>query len=936
MRKNKKMTFLVTALSIIFTAFPLNTMTALAEEPMILEDSVQLLDAEESDMEVSVQSMTEDTEQLMDFSLDSVMVLDDLSEQNMVPESTLASDADTISVQEYWYEKYFAANESVVLEVHAASSTGALSYEWQQFDSASKTYQKITDNPTAKNAQLELGILREGSYQFSCRLSDNSGNSEKYIFCDVYVGEHISVTPSTKQTFSIKSGESVTMAFRASSNIPGDTLTYQWSFTAYDKTMQALSNQHFDSMTVIPSKTGTYSCTIKSTKGKNLSETISFQVSVDSGLHIAEDPVLINGEIGSEVTLRVPISNTQETLTYQWLHQIKSNSSYIFAPIEGATQSSCKITVAPKVMDYYICKVDDGRNQVEYSFYLSPSKKLQILTPDTERMKTVHAGETVVLKIQASTSAQYGSVQYQWNMDPYGKENITGDTLTIENITQNSMYTCVVSDLCHTEAVNFYISVTNEISEKTALDFDTAAEIQAGQSQEAVIAFLNSSMYFKFVPKHSGNYRLFSDSSTPSKYVYVFDADQKFLYGSPTMKLSCHMDAGKTYYIQTGYSFSEQTIGSYPLNLTYTGECSWDNGTITKEPTCTEKGTLVRTCAICQATKEETLSANGHSCSEEWIIEKKATCAEHGMQYRECVNCHERMETAEIPVTDEHTYEKGYTVTKAPTVLTEGWEVRKCSICHKEDGRGVQKLTGTIKLTSKKLKLQVKNTANLSALVTGLAAGDSIQSWESSNKAVAAIKQNGLVTGKKTGTATITVKLASGTSAKITIVVQKKTVPATKVSIESNKLSLAVGKSKTLKPIVTPITSSQKPVFKSLNKKIATVNSKGKVTAKAPGKATILITAGKKSVKVTVTVPKPALKSIKNIPKSKTLKKGKSFILRPKANPTGAAAKFTYDSSNRTVATVSSSGKIKAKKKGTTVITIKSGKITASCKVKVK
>lgn len=294
------------------------------------------------------------------------------------------------------------------------------------------------------------------------------------------------------------------------------------------------------------------------------------------------------------------------------------------------------------------------------------------------------------------------------------------------------------------------------------------------------------------------------------------------------------------------------------------------------------------------------------------------------------------METAEIPVTNEHTYEKGYTVTKAPTVLTEGWEVRECSICHKEEGRSVPKLTGTIKLTSKKLKLQVKNTANLSSLVTRLTDGDSIQSWNSSNKAVAAIKQNGLVTGKKTGTATITVKLASGTSAKITVVVQKKTVPATKVSIASNKLSLAVGKSKTLKPVITPITSSQKPVFKSLNKKVATVNSKGKVTAKAPGKATILITAGKKTVKVTVTVPKPALKSIKNIPKSKTLKKGQSYTLRPKANPTGASAKFTYDSSNRTVATVSPSGKIKAKKKGTAVITIESGTVTASCKIKVK
>lgn len=341
MRKNKKMILFVTALSFLFTAFPLNTMTALAEEPMIMEDSVQLLDEEESDVEVSEQSMTEDTEQLMDFSLDSVMVLDELSEQNTVLESTLASDADTISIQEYWYEKYFAANESVVLEVHAASSTGSLSYEWQQFDSASNTYQRIEGNQTAGCSTLELGTLEEGSYQFSCRLSDGSENTEKYVFVDVYVGAHISVTPSAKQTFSIKSGESVTMAFRASSNIPDDTLTYQWSFTAYNGTMQALSDNRSDSLTVTPSKTGTYSCKIKSTKGKNLSETINFQVSVDSGLSTDEDQVIANGEIGSEVTLCVSaVSASSKALTYQWYHHVKEGSQYILTQIVDAGQDT--------------------------------------------------------------------------------------------------------------------------------------------------------------------------------------------------------------------------------------------------------------------------------------------------------------------------------------------------------------------------------------------------------------------------------------------------------------------------------------------------------------------------------------------------------------------------------------------------------------------
>ena len=51
---------------------------------------------------------------------------------------------------------------------------------------------------------------------------------------------------------------------------------------------------------------------------------------------------------------------------------------------------------------------------------------------------------------------------------------------------------------------------------------------------------------------------------------------------------------------------------------------------------------------------------------------------------------------------------------------------------------------------------------------------------------------------------------------------------------------------------------------------------------------------------------------------------------------TEKADKVTYKSSNKKIATVSKKGVIKGKKKGTATITIKSGKVTKKCKVKVK
>ena len=58
----------------------------------------------------------------------------------------------------------------------------------------------------------------------------------------------------------------------------------------------------------------------------------------------------------------------------------------------------------------------------------------------------------------------------------------------------------------------------------------------------------------------------------------------------------------------------------------------------------------------------------------------------------------------------------------------------------------------------------------------------------------------------------------------------------------------------TLKPVRLPFTSMEKITFKSSNNKVATVNSKGVITAKKKGKVTITVKSGKKTVKIKVTV----------------------------------------------------------------------------------
>ena len=139
--------------------------------------------------------------------------------------------------------------------------------------------------------------------------------------------------------------------------------------------------------------------------------------------------------------------------------------------------------------------------------------------------------------------------------------------------------------------------------------------------------------------------------------------------------------------------------------------------------------------------------------------------------------------------------------------------------------------------------------------VTGLANGDAVQSYTSSNKKIFTVDNKGKIkAGKKTGKAKLTITLKSGLKKVVTVKVQKKDVKTTKIVGVTRNLTLKKGKKAVLKPTVQPFTSKQKLRYSSNKKKVATVSSKGVIKAKKAGKATITVKSGSKKVKVTVKV----------------------------------------------------------------------------------
>lgn len=323
---------------------------------------------------------------------------------------------------------------------------------------------------------------------------------------------------------------------------------------------------------------------------------------------------------------------------------------------------------------------------------------------------------------------------------------------------------------------------------------------------------------------------------------------------------------------------------------------TWDEGKVTKKVTCTEDGLKVYTCRVCAETKEEVLKATGHqhtelrnekkaTCTEEgytgdtyctdcgelikkgsvtekanhnWQLtkEEKATCEKDGSKTYTCADCKET-KTETIPATG-HKFGDWQTVT-TQSVFTGGVQKRICSICGKEETRNVgNQLKATIKTNASSLKLKRKQ-ATKKFVVSGLAAGDSVKSWTSSNQKIVKVfgSGNGACTikaGNKTGKAKITITLVSGLKKTINVTVQKNAVACTSIKNVPKKITLNAKKSYQLKPVINPITCTYKAIYKTSNKKIVKVTSRGKITAVKKGKAKITVMVGKKKFVCTVTI----------------------------------------------------------------------------------
>lgn len=219
-----------------------------------------------------------------------------------------------------------------------------------------------------------------------------------------------------------------------------------------------------------------------------------------------------------------------------------------------------------------------------------------------------------------------------------------------------------------------------------------------------------------------------------------------------------------------------------------------------------------------------------------------------------------------------------------------------------------------VSLNAKNLTMYGSQKKELKADITLPAYSGGKIVFTSSNKKVAKVNKNGVITAKNKGKAVITAKI-KGTSKKAKCKV-RVLANIKKINITANTTKFYVGQKYVLTAVTNPEKADEGIKWKSMNKKIVHINQKGEIKVKKQGRVTIKAIAKKtkKTKKIVINaeeIPRIAFSEGKKL----MLTTGQSsqlhlqFINRP-------SKPYTYQSVDSKIVKVSQTGVVTAVRPG--------------------
>ncbi len=514
------------------------------------------------------------------------------------------------------------------------------------------------------------------------------------------------------------------------------------------------------------------------------------------------------------------------------------------------------------------------------------------------------------LGLNSSTMNDYQKIKAIYD---YMTKNITYDYANLNDDSYRLKYTAYAAMINKTAVCQGYAVLLYRMALECGVDARVITGIGNGGAHGWNIVKL-------------GNYYYNVDSTWDagySNYSYFLKTDGNFRYHTRDNEYA------------TGDFYEAYPMAASDYNVNHVHQYgSWMTA---KAATCLEEGMQMKTCSLCGDKKTQTTAKTGHTEVKDAAVE--ATCTSTGKtEGSHCSVCGTVIKAQTEIAKKAHTY-GSWKVVKSVTCTVDGSKERSCTECGKKETQAIAKTGHT----------EVKDAAvEATCTSTGKTEGSHCSVCGTVIKAQTEI-------AKKVHTWSVWKTISSATV--FTPKQQKRTCTKCKtseirfsgeklkktISVTQSSLTMQV-KQKTTAFRVTFANGDSVKSWKSSNTNVVKVSGKTNgtctITAQSKtGSATITITLKsdlKKSIKVNVQKGAVAASSLK-LPSSKVeVKKGKTFTLKPVVAPITSQSKVTYSTSNKSVATVSSSGVIKGVKKGTAKITVKAGTKKVVCKVIVK
>ena len=514
------------------------------------------------------------------------------------------------------------------------------------------------------------------------------------------------------------------------------------------------------------------------------------------------------------------------------------------------------------------------------------------------------------LGLNSSTMNDYQKIKAIYD---YMTKNITYDYANLNDDSYRLKYTAYAAMINKTAVCQGYAVLLYRMALECGVDARVITGIGNGGAHGWNIVKL-------------GNYYYNVDSTWDagySNYSYFLKTDGNFRYHTRDNEYA------------TGDFYEAYPMAASDYNVNHVHQYgSWMTA---KAATCLEEGMQMKTCSLCGDKKTQTTAKTGHTEVKDAAVE--ATCTSTGKtEGSHCSVCGTVIKAQTEIAKKAHTY-GSWKVVKSVTCTVDGSKERSCTECGKKETQAIAETGHT----------EVKDAAvEATCTSTGKTEGSHCSVCGTVIKAQTEIAKKAHTWGawKTISSATVfapkkqkrTCTKCKASEIRFSGEKLKKTI-----SVTQSSLTMQV-KQKTTAFRVTFANGDSVKSWKSSNTNVVKVSGKTNgtctITAQSKtGSATITITLQsslKKTIKVSVQKSTVAASSLK-LPSSKVeVKKGKTFTLKPVVAPITSQSKVTYSTSNKSVATVSSSGVIKGVKKGTAKITVKAGTKKVVCTVIVK